>query len=297
MATPLVRLAAVASAAVFALPLVAAAAARAAPETVYFKSADGKTELVGYLYKPEGPGPHPAIVLLHGRAGPYSSNHNKDCTFVGRDVTSPCNADTLSKRHQMWGEFWASKGLLALLPDSFGPRGVGRGFPRFSHGDPEREATNEKTVRPFDAEGALAWLRARSDVADQPVFLQGWSNGGSTTLNVMTRQAAKGGFRAALAFYPGCGKDALLDDKKIVTTTPIALFMGDADEEVSPANCKRVATGSTEAGTSFTATFYDGATHDFDDPGDARQDVPGNPPAKKDATDKSLAIIKSFIQP
>jgi hypothetical protein len=28
-----------------------------------------------------------------------------------------------------------------------------------------------------------------------------------------------------------------------------------------------------------------------------RQDVPGNPPAKKDATDKSAAMIQSFIQP
>jgi carboxymethylenebutenolidase len=208
-------------------------------------------------------------VLLHGRAGPYSSLHNKTCTFVGRGVTSDCNAGTLSMRHQMWGKFWASKGMLALLPDSFGPRGVGKGFPRFSHGDPEREATNEKTVRPFDAEGALTYLRARSDVAGEPVFLQGWSNGGSTMLNVMIRQADKPGFRAALAFYPGCGKDALLDDHAILTTTPIALFMGDADEEVSPANCRRVAKGSIDAGTPFTDTFYPGATHDFDDPGDA----------------------------
>src|SRR6202000_2880616 len=128
-----------------------------------------------------------------------------------------------------------------------GSRGPRQRFPAGSHGQDERKSTNEKTVRPFDAEGALTWLRARSDVADQPVFLQGWSNGGSTTLNVMTRQADKPGFRAALAYYPGCGKDALIDDQKIVTTTPIALFMGEADEEVSPANCKRVARGSTQA--------------------------------------------------
>lgn len=101
------------------------------PETVYFRSADGTTEIVGYLFKPEGAGPHPAIVLLHGRGGPYSTNANADCTFVGRDVTSPCNASTLSKRHQMWGEFWARRGVLALLPDSFGPRGKAHGFGRF----------------------------------------------------------------------------------------------------------------------------------------------------------------------
>ena len=50
--------------------------ARAEPETVYFKSADGQTEIAGYLFKPRAPGPRPAIVLLHGRAGPYSANVN-----------------------------------------------------------------------------------------------------------------------------------------------------------------------------------------------------------------------------
>ena len=111
-----------------ALPLLAATAAQAAPETVYFKSADGQTEIVGYLFKPAAPAPHPAIVLLHGRGGPYSANDNADCTFVARGAASPCNAATLSKRHEMWGEFWAARGVLALLPDSFGPRGKAHGF-------------------------------------------------------------------------------------------------------------------------------------------------------------------------
>ena len=184
--------------------------------------------------------------------------------------------------------------MLALLPDSFGPRGVAQGFGRFTHGDADREATNEKTVRPFDAEGALTYLRARDDVADKPVFLQGWSNGGSTTLNVMTRQADKPGFRAALAFYPGCGKDALIDDKKIVTTTPIALFMGDADEEVSPAECRKVVQNSIDAGTRLTATFYPGATHDFDDPGDKRQDVEANRDAKADAEKRAREMVEGM---
>jgi carboxymethylenebutenolidase len=265
-----------------AMPLLAATAARAEPETVYFKSADGATEIVGYLFKPAGAPPHPAIVLLHGRGGPYSVNDNKDCTFVGRNVTSSCNAATLSKRHRMWGEFWAARGVLALLPDSFGPRGVAHGFGRFTHGDPDRDATNEKTVRPLDAEGALAYLRARRDVADKPVFLQGWSNGGSTALNVMIRQGAKPGFRAALAFYPGCGRLALLDDK-VTTSAPVAMYLAEDDEEVSPTICRHVAQRSIDAGTAMTVTLYPGATHDFDDPGEKRQQVPGNVAAKKDA--------------
>ena len=59
------------------------------PETVHFPTANGSVKLVGYLFEPAGGGPHPAIVVLHGRAGPYSSAAH------GR-----YDATTLSKRHR-----------------------------------------------------------------------------------------------------------------------------------------------------------------------------------------------------
>src|SRR3954447_1952581 len=206
-------------------------AAAAQPDTVYFLSADGNTELTGYLFRPRGQGPFPAIIMLHGRGGPYSSNVNADCTFVSRATpASPCNAGTLSKRHLMWGSYWAERGYLALLPDSFGPRGKAHGFGRDTHDDPDRADVNEKTVRPLDVEGALAYLRQRSDIAANRIVLQGWSNGGSTALNVLFRQGPQPqGFRGALVFYPGCGNKALLGPP------PIQLFLAADDEEVSPA--------------------------------------------------------------
>ena len=277
-------------------PLLAATVAAAEPETVFFQSADGRTEIVGYLFKPQTAGPHGAIVLLHGRGGPYSINHNKDCTFVSRSAASSCNAGTLSMRHQMWGEYWAARGYLALLPDSFGPRGKAHGFGRFTHDDPDRDDVNEKTVRPLDAEGALAFLRSRDDVVANRIFLQGWSNGGSTTLNVMIRQGARAaGFRAALAFYPGCGSKALLAPV-VSTTAPIAMFLGSDDEEVSPAICQDVAERSRAAGTKIDVTLYPGATHDFDDPGGKRQSVPGNQAAKQDAMEKAIAVVEGMRQ-
>jgi dienelactone hydrolase len=271
-------------------PLLATPA-RAAPETVYFNSADGETEIVGYVFRPQGAGRHPAIVLLHGRGGPYSSNVNDRCTLVSRDAPSRCNANTLSKRHVMWGEFWASRGVLALLPDSFGPRGKGHGFGRFSHDDPDRADVNEKTVRPLDAEGALDWLRTRPDVDASRIFLQGWSNGGSTTLNVMIRQGDRGGFRAALALYPGCGLLALLNTT-IRTSAPITMFLAEHDEEVSPALCQKVAERSLAAGTKIDVIMYPGATHDFDDPGEKRQSVPGNAAAKDDAMARAAGEVE-----
>jgi dienelactone hydrolase len=270
-------------------------AAFAAPETVYFKSADGAATIVGYLFHPPGGGPHPAIVMLHGRAGPYSSNDNATCTLVGPGIASPCNAETLSKRHVMWGEFWSARGYLALLPDSFGPRGKGHGFGRFTHDDPDRASVNELTVRPLDAEGALVYLRNRSDVVGQHVFLQGWSNGGSTTLNTMIRQGNSPGFRAALAFYPGCGREALLDDK-VHTPMPILLQMGDADEEVNPEYCAHFAQHSQAAGTAIDTVFYPGAGHDFDDPGMKHQEIPANAFAKAAAMARAATFIDGYAR-
>ncbi len=277
----------------FSAPWFFAAFASAEPETVYFKSADGAAEIVGYLFRPRGAGPHPVIVMLHGRAGPYSANDSAGCTTVARGVTSPCNAATLSKRHVMWGDYWAARGYLALLPDSFGPRGKAHGFGRFTHDDPDRDSVNELTVRPLDAEGALVYLRGRGDVDANRIFLQGWSNGGSTTLNVMIRQGTRSGFRAALAFYPGCGREALLENA-VATSARLAFFLGSGDEEVSPEICRHVAERSIDAGTFVTIALYPGATHDFDDPGEKRQSVPGNAAAKADAMTQAIAIVNAI---
>ena len=91
--------AAIGGALLAALALVAGSAG-AAPETVRFPSAQSGTTLVGYLYRPAGDGPFPAAVLLHGRAGPYSSNVSGACTLVDGVSPSPCGAQSLSQRHQ-----------------------------------------------------------------------------------------------------------------------------------------------------------------------------------------------------
>jgi len=285
------------------VPAVAPAAthpkhADALARTVHFPSADGHTELVGYLFTPAGPGPHPAIVMLHGRAGPYSSNVNADCTLVAPQHDSPCNASTLSRRHQMWGEYWAAHGYVAVLVDSFGPRGRAHGYGRFTHDDPDRDAVNERTVRPLDAEGALAWVAARPDVLPTRVMLQGWSNGGSTALNTMQRQSdrapAGARFRAALVFYPGCGGKAVVA-ARFQPDAPVWAFLGSDDEEVSPVVCDRYLRAAAGTGP-VAVTTYPGATHDFDDPGATRQAVPGNRAAKDDAMARVADLLDAVAR-
>jgi dienelactone hydrolase len=182
---------------VLAAFLAASADARtdALPQRVTFPSLDGKTTLTGYLFIPDIPQAKraPAIVMMHGRAGAYSSLAN-----------GAYDAGTLSKRHKAWGALWAEQGYVALMVDGFGPRGYPAGFPRHSYDNRPGEL-NEVTVRPLDAYGALAYLRTRTDVDAARIGLQGWSNGASAILAAMATTNAHNGFTAAIAFYPAWG--------------------------------------------------------------------------------------------
>jgi carboxymethylenebutenolidase len=236
--------------------------------------------------------------MLHGRAGPYSGNVSAGCALVAREQRSACGAATLSKRHEMWGEYWAGHGYFALLVDSFGPRGRAHGYGRHSHDDPDRDEVNERTVRPLDAEAALAWLATiRGGVRMDRVMLQGWSNGASTTLNVMYRQAHRAvaanapRFKAALAFYPGCGPRALIS-QRYEADAMVSVFLGSADEEVSPALCADVLRRAQ--GGPVNVTVFEGASHDFDDPGSARQAIAANRAARETAMQRSSALFDAL---
>jgi len=272
----------------------------ALPDRVTFPSLDGHTTLVGYVYTardksghPNAAAPAPAVVMMHGRAGAYSSLAN-----------GKYDATTISQRHRMWAELWAEQGYVAILVDGFGPRGYPHGFPRFSY-DTRPAELDEVTVRPLDAYGAAKYLRTRSDVIADRIGLQGWSNGGSTTLSSMAEIAAdtpgaamlgpKTGFRAALAFYPACGLKGRFDDG-YRPYAPVRVLQGDADEEVSPKRCARLVDKSRAHGGDIEITLYPGATHDFDDPGRRRQSVEANRAAKAEAMPRAEAFFAAQLQ-
>jgi carboxymethylenebutenolidase len=262
------------------------------PQTVHFKSKDGSTELTGYLFMPAGSPSRrrPAIVLMHGRAGPYST--------LAHGVY---DATTLSKRHAFWGHYWAEHGYVALLVDGFSPRGYPQGFGAHSYED-RPDAVNEVTVRPLDAYGALAYLRTRNDVDPQRIAMQGWSNGGSATLASMADTTLGGiglepanAFRGGLAFYPACGlHDRFKDGYK--PYAPVLVFGGTDDEEVSAARCAKLVEASFAKGGDIAITVYPGATHDFDDPGRKRQSVPANQAARYDAVRQATAFMAKLLR-
>jgi dienelactone hydrolase len=281
------------------LPLVSAAA----PETVKFSSRDAKTELVGYLFKPAGAGPHPAIVMLHGRGGPYSSNK-----------PGVMAADNLTMRHRMWGEFWAERGYVALHVDSFGPRGHARGFSKHSYNS-RPASVNEQTVRPLDAYGALDFLRTRNDVAKDRIGLQGWSNGGMTLLaamgpafaNIAPRTAVRDAdrvrlpvlvpekeFRAAIAQYPGCRIQRDQADYK--PYAPMLMLTASEDDEVSPQVCAALAEQIKTRGGDVEFVMYQGAHHSYDDPGKTKQSHAPNKAALEDSLRRAEAFFAKHLR-
>ena len=218
----------------FALLAFGCAAAASAQELVSFKAGDATLQAA--LYKPAGAGPFPAIVALHGCAG------------IGRDATRP------SRRHADWGERLAAQGFAVLMPDSFGSRGLG------SQCSVRERSVTPGGLRSADAIAARAWLAAQSFTRAGAINLLGWSNGGSTVLQLLWRADA-GGFARAAAFYPGCR--VVLERGGWQPVIPTLILIGEADDWTPAAPCKALA---QSAGAMVTYIAYEGAYHGFDDP-------------------------------
>ncbi len=259
------------------------------PDTVRFASRDGKTMLTGYVFHPGTPGRHAAVVMLHGRAGPYSVL--KRGTYT---------AETLTMRHRMWGEFWAERGYVALHVDSFGPRGYPDGFPKHSYSARPHEVS-EQSVRPLDAYGALDYLRTRDDVLPDRIGVQGWSNGGMTVLAAIGPHVpgaapadATRGFRAAIAQYPGCRVQAGQSDYR--PYPPLLVFAATDDDEVSPWVCQRFAGEVRARGGDVEFVLYEGAHHSYDDPGKRKQSHAPNREALLDTQRRAEAFFLRHLR-
>lgn len=268
------------------------ASAHVEAERVTFRSMDApRTELVGYLFKPAvstQQGGAPAVVLMHGRGGVYSSLAN-----------GVYEASTLTRRLKFWADYWTERGYYALVVDSFGPRGYPTGFAAGTY-DTRPPEVNEVTVRPLDAYGAMRFLRGLDVVADDRIGLMGFSNGASTVLAALADDKPgdmrRLGFRAGVAFYPGCGlQNRFRQGYK--TYAPVQVFIGTADQEVSPDSCRRLVERARAAGAPVELTVYEGAVHGFDDPSRSRQSVAANAAATQDVRQRLAAFFEAQLAP
>ena len=228
-------------AALLAAGAVALATAAGAVEQVAIPHGD--TTLPGVLFRPEGAGPFPGVVALHGCAGLLNSSGK----IVGR------LAD--------WGERLAAAGVAVLFPDSFTPRGLA------TQCRVRERRVRSSRERVADANAARRWLQSQSWAIKNRVSLIGWSNGAITSLwAVRPRAGARDGmpdFRSAVAFYPGCQR---LGDMGWSTRIPILILIGRADDWTPAAACEQMVAGARGRSAGATLITYPGAYHEFDRP-------------------------------
>lgn len=223
--------------------LMAAAQAQSVPEIVRVQAED--VELTAALYRPAGPGPHPAVIALHGCGGLFNS------------------AGVPSARHADWGQRLAAQGFMILMPDSFKSRGLG------SQCGTINRSVRAGRERVADVLAAKTWLQSRSDVKPGSVSLLGWSNGGSTVLAAIRKDRKPADLSPdiarAVAFYPGCRGQA--ESAGFKARLPLLILIGEADDWTPAAPCKTLANAASARGEAVDIKLYPDAFHDFDHPG------------------------------
>ncbi|WP_296343172.1 dienelactone hydrolase family protein [Reyranella sp.] len=216
----------------FAIAVLLLFGSQAVAQSVSFPSVPVGTsqagpEMSGWVSKPPGDGPFPAIILAHSCAG------------VGRHTDA-------------WAKLLVNWGYLVLAPDSFNPRGT------------KAVCTTPNVVTPnmrvADIAGALDYLATRPDVVKGKVGIIGHSHGGSTVIRSAQSSFAldKRGLVAGVAYYPGCNPqfDTAID-------IPVLLLAGDKDDWTSSDRCRKLV-GSLARGDLVEAIYYPEAYHSFD---------------------------------
>ncbi len=230
------------------------------------------TQVLGRLFVPEGEGPFPAVVLLHGAAGIWEWN-------------------------DLWAERLRSWGYLVLDVDSLTPRGL------YRHNTGNSGATRTGVTRRFvdafprmlDALGARAYLAAQPFVRPEHIAALGMSQGGTTALYALApdfRPPDTEGFTAAVALYPLCHEIAAFD-------APLLVLIGEADELAPVAFCRQhLAKAASDHELLFEV--FPGVHHLFDIEGfnhdGAGRTLRYDPAAADDATAKIQDFLVRHLQ-
>jgi len=225
---------------------VAACTAHAAPASTQVEISSGNLKLHAQLYKPEGNGPFPAVIALHGCGGLSAAN------------------EPVAPRYREWSEQLLKAGYAVLWPDSFGSREVG---PQCREKERKVLARRERVA---DVAASHKWLIAQSWVAQDRISLIGWAHGASAVLWAVRPQLASRSkepdYRSAIAFYPECRISSRTGWSARV---PTLLLIGAKDDVASPPLCKQMVDGARGRSALARIVVYPAAAHDFD-----RADLP-----------------------
>lgn len=263
----------------FAVGFAAAAAPLPAPHQVDIP--DGSVTLHAQLYKPEGDGPFPTVIALHG------------CGGLGG------HSEPVLPRYRDWADQLLKTGHAVLLPDSYGSRELG---PQCRVKERRVLARRERVA---DVTAARQWLSQQAWVANDRVSLMGWAGGASALLWAvrpqLTARNTAPDFRSAIAFYPDCRVSSGLGWSARV---PTLLLIGAKDDISSPTACRTMIDGARGRSALTRIEIYPGAAHDFDRPdlplhaiggGDAAQPERGHIGTDAEARSDSQARVAEWL--
>jgi dienelactone hydrolase len=239
------------------------------------------------LLKPDGPGPFPAVVIMH------------DCSGLGpRSSGAP----------DRWAAELVKQGYAIAIPDSFTTRGHGGGV--CTDPSPSRAEVNPvRRVR--DAYAALSYVRTLPYVDGSRVGLMGGSHGGSTTLASMVAPESErdllardkaAGFAAAVALYPGCAER--FGDWRVARQSgargpitdyigvykpiaPLLILIGENDDWTPAESCRKLTEIAQKGRYPVAIKVYPGVHHSFDNNNPLRYSaarVNANSPSGRGAT-------------
>jgi dienelactone hydrolase len=217
--------------------------------------------LNGYLTRPPGDGPFPAVVVLHGCSG----------LFPGGEKT--------------WSERLSSWGYAVLAVDSFSTRGIKETCDRSQLAD-----------RVYDAYGALEFLSKLSFVDQQRIALMGFSAGGITTLEAVqlggAEQLMERKFKAAIAYYPNCS--AANGDMAV----PTLILIGELDDWTPAKKCQEMMAERSGKGSAVRLDVFKGARHAFASPGfkASTEEYGHRLEYNAAAADQSISDVRAFLK-
>ncbi len=196
--------------------------------SIIFSSDDGEPVSV-YIARPEGDGPHPAVIMIHDFRG------------MSEDVNS--KADLL-----------AAEGYVVVAPDTY--RGaVSRWFPRslYLTITTPTERVNE------DLDVVFNWLAGQTDfdVDRDRIAVQGFCYGGGKALRYSLTNP---GLAATAVFY-----GSLIDDPAVLEalTAPVLGIFGEEDTMPSPEEVATFENALAAADVPNQVTLYPNEGHGF----------------------------------
>lgn len=190
------------------------------------------------LFKPDGDGPFPAVVVLHGCLGVRSKDTR-------------------------WAQRLRDHGYVALVVDSL----TGRELVTL---DERRRVCAGFTLwggtRADDVRASLAYLRTLPYVDGSRLAVVGFSHGAWAALDLLASATDDDvrGLRAVVGFYPYCGMVSRAHWLGFRVDVPTLLLLGAEDRTVSPGQCETIAARELASGRRVALTVYPETGHNFD---------------------------------